>query len=121
VSPALAPMALGATGRVIRDQRHTAVDVLAWLAVVCGCENAGPQLIGPVNFHAGQVSNPEQNAMVGFPPTSQYLLAATSKAASGSSLLSICSSRSIVDSFILSLPSGLRNPGRRFNYGRGPG
>jgi len=58
-----------------------------------------------VRPYAGHVSNPEQNARVkGFPP-SQYLPAATSKAASGSSGLSVSSSQSIKsvsDSLIVS-------------------
>jgi hypothetical protein len=79
---------------------------------VCGCcrarcENAGPADRSRI-FHAGQVSNPEQNAIVNGFPASPYLAAAISKATSGSSSLSICSSRSIVDSFILSLPSFLK-------------
>jgi hypothetical protein len=57
---------------------------------------------GPAVFYAGQVSKPEQNAIVKGFPTSPYFAAATSKATSGNSLLSIRSSRSIVDSFILS-------------------
>jgi hypothetical protein len=65
---------------------------------------------GPAVFHAGQVSNPEQNAIVNGFPTSPYFPAATSNATSGSSSLSICSSRSIVDSIILSLPFIFEQP-----------
>jgi hypothetical protein len=68
----------------------------------------------PRSFHAGQVSNPVQNAIVKGFPTSPYFAAAISSAASGNSSLSICSSRSIVGFFILSLPSFVRSPGRRF-------
>jgi hypothetical protein len=46
----------------------------------------------PAVFHAGQVSNPEQNAIVNGFPTSPYFPAAISKATSGSSSLSIPSS-----------------------------
>ena len=58
----------------------------------------------PQFFHAGQVSSPEQNAIVNGFPTSPYFAAAISSAASGNSSLSICSSRPLVDSVILSLP-----------------
>jgi hypothetical protein len=81
----------------------------------CG---AGRCIVQPRGFYAGQTVNPEQNASVKGFPTSPYFPAAISKATSGSSSLGICSSRSIVCSFILSLP--LKNPGRRFTR-RGPG
>lgn len=60
------------------------------------------------------MSSPEQNASVkGFPACSQYLLAASSKATSGSSPLSVPSSKgakSLSDSLIVLILSTTQRP-----------